>query len=113
MPAYSPSLRLSIILTVFVMGIASLSVAIFTGETYQKISLNNQKQAISQHIQRDATEILEDLGKNLTKLGLSLQHEKTFRTIFYKQQNPEAQTIKISDPAQQGENNLDCWPENR
>lgn len=77
-----PSLRLSITLTIIAMGFISLALAIYTGETYQTITLNNQKNAISKLIQHDTNAALENLDENLTKLGLNLQHEKYFKDIF-------------------------------
>lgn len=79
-----PSLWLSITLTVLTMGIISLALAIFTGETYQQITLNNQKNAISKLIQHDANTVFSDLDDNLKQLGLNLQFEKSFRNAFFK-----------------------------
>jgi len=79
-----PSLRISITLTVVALGLVSLSLAIFTGETYQKITLNNQTNAISKIIEHDTSTSLAELNENLTRLGLNLQKEKHFRNIYYK-----------------------------
>ena len=69
-------------LTVFVMGFITLTLVMYTGQTYQAITLDSQKQAISDRIRRDTEQILEELHSNLKNLGLSLQHEKYFRKIF-------------------------------
>lgn len=79
-----PSLWLSIVITIVTMGIISLALAIFTGETYQKITLNNQKNAISKLIQHDSNTAFAVLNENLKQLGLNLQHEKNFRKAFFK-----------------------------
>lgn len=79
-----PSLRVSITLTVVALGLISLSLAIFTGETYQKITLNNQINAISKVIGHDTRASLSELNEDLTRLGLNLQKEKHFRNLFYK-----------------------------
>lgn len=84
-----PSLWLSITLTVVTMGFISLALAIFTGETYQQITLNNQKNAISKLMQHDANSILNDLDVNIKQLGLNLQYEKSFRDAFSKKNKNE------------------------
>ena len=84
-----PSLWLSITLTVVTMGIISLALAIFTGVTYQQITLNNQKNAISKLMQHDANSILNTLAENIKQLGLNLQYEKSFRDAFFKKSDNE------------------------
>jgi len=88
-----PSLRISITLTVLALGLVSLSLAIFTGETYQNITLNNQKNAISKIIEHDTNASLSDLNENLTRLGLNLQKEKNFRNLFYKKDKEKLSTV--------------------
>lgn len=85
----SPSLRVALTLTVLAMGFITLALVIYTGQTYQNITLDSQKQAISNHIRRDTAEILEKLDDNLKNLGLSLQHEKHFRKIFTERKSKD------------------------
>lgn len=87
MPLNTPSLRVALTLTVLAMGFITLGLAMYTGQTYQSITLNSQKQAVTDHIERDTEEVLEELDENLKNLGLSLQHEPYFRKIFSKRQN--------------------------
>lgn len=84
-----PSLWLSITLTILTMGIISLALATFTGETYQKITLDNQRNAISKLIQHDAKTIIDSLDENIKQLGLNLQYEKPFRNAFFKKNKIE------------------------
>ena len=84
-----PSLRASLVLTVFAMGFITIALAIYTGQTYQTITLNNQKQTIIDRIERYTEEALEKLDDNLKNLGLSLQNEEYFRKIFLKRQDKE------------------------
>lgn len=84
-----PSLWISITLTILTMGIISLALASFTGETYRIITLSNQQNSISKLIQHDANAIFTSLDENLTKLGSNLQYEKSFRNAFYKKDNDE------------------------
>ena len=79
-----PGLRTLITLTVVALGLISLSLAIFTGEIYQKLTLNNQINSISKIIEHDTKSSLAELNEKLMYLSLNLQKEENFRNIYNK-----------------------------
>jgi len=79
-----PGLRTLITLTVVALGLISLSLAIFTGEIYQKLTLNNQINSISKIIEHDTKSSLAELNEKLMYLSLNLQKEEHFRNIYNK-----------------------------
>ena len=88
-----PGLRASIILTVVTLGLVSLSLAIFTGEIYQKLTLNNQVNSISKIIEHDTKSSLAELNEKLMYLGLNLQKEEHFRNIYNKKDKEKLSKI--------------------
>jgi len=88
-----PGLRSLITLTVVTLGLISLSLAIFTGEIYQKVTLNNQVNSISKIIEHDTKSSLAELNEKLKYLGLNLQKEEHFRNIYNKQDKEKLSKI--------------------
>jgi len=73
------SIRTSLGITVLVMGLLGLALAIITGEIYRAITLDNQREALEEIIHIKVDEVLKDVVKNTSDLGLSLQTDPKFK----------------------------------
>ena len=88
MPLKRSSIRTSLGITVLVMGLLGLALAIITGEIYRAITLDNQRKALEEIIHIKVDEVLKDVVKHTSDLGLSLQTDKGFKSAL-KEKNQE------------------------
>lgn len=70
MPQKRSSIRTSLGITVLVMGLLGLVLAIITGEIYRSITLDNQREAFEEIVHIKVDEVLNDVVKKTSDLGL-------------------------------------------
>jgi diguanylate cyclase (GGDEF)-like protein len=71
------------------MGLLGLALAIITGEIYRSITLDNQRQALEEIIHIKVDEVLKDVVKNTSDLGLSLQTDLSFKKALTNKDRSE------------------------
>lgn len=76
------SMRTSMALTILAMGILAMLLALFTGEIYRQLALENQRAAFETIIELKTKQLLDESYKKMERLGLTLQNEKPFRSAF-------------------------------
>jgi len=72
-------MRASLGLTVLVMGLLGMMLAAATGEAYQRLALDNQRESFVALAKLKIREIIEDLAQNSVKLGLNAQATAGFQ----------------------------------
>jgi diguanylate cyclase (GGDEF)-like protein len=77
-----PSMRTSLGMTILVMGLLGMALAVATGEAYQRLALDNQRQAFAALAKLKAQEIIEDLAQDNVELGLTAQATAGFHQAF-------------------------------
>ena len=77
-----PSMRTSLIITVLVMGLLGIVLAVVTGEAYQRLALDNQRESFVSLAKLKIHEIVEDLTQDNVELGLSTQATSGFHLAF-------------------------------
>ena len=73
MPKLQPSMRASLGLTVLVMGLLGMMLAVATGEAYQRLALDNQRESFVSLAKLKIQEITENLAQDSVELGLNAQ----------------------------------------
>ncbi len=73
MPKLQPSMRASLGLTVLVMGLLGMMLAVATGEAYQRLALDNQRESFVSLAKLKIQEITENLAQDSMELGLNAQ----------------------------------------
>ena len=91
MPQKRSSIRTSLGITVLVMGLLGLVLAIITGEIYRSITLDNQREAFEEIVHIKVDEVLNDVVKKTSDLGLSLQTNSKFKTALKNKNQTEIQ----------------------
>jgi diguanylate cyclase (GGDEF)-like protein len=76
------SLRVLTSLVVLVMGTLCVSLALVTGETYHRLSLDNQRKGLSELMALVADEAMGHLRDKSQTLGLSIQSEPDFERLL-------------------------------
>ncbi|NOZ53693.1 MAG: EAL domain-containing protein [Gammaproteobacteria bacterium] len=76
------SIQTSLGLTVLVMGLVGIFLTVITGEIYRHQALENQRKAFEELVKLKVDDILQDILKKTSELGLSIQSERHFRTAF-------------------------------
>jgi diguanylate cyclase (GGDEF)-like protein len=79
MPLHRSSIRTSLGLTVLVMGLLGVALAIVTGEIYRHLALENQREAFEELVHIKVDDILQDVVKKTSELGLTVQSNVRFR----------------------------------
>ena len=92
MSLYRSSIRTSLGLTVFVMGLLGVALAIITGEIYRHLALDNQRQAFEELVHIKIDDILKDVVKKTSELGLSIQTDPKFKRAL---KNKDADEIQL------------------
>jgi diguanylate cyclase (GGDEF)-like protein len=75
-------LRTSLGLTILLMGLFSIALVFFSGETYRQLAIENQRNALVDLIGIKVDDLLARLEDNAAKLGLEIQYDKHFRKIY-------------------------------
>ena len=91
MSLYRSSIRTSLGLTVLVMGLLGVALAIITGEIYRHLALENQRNAFEELVHIKVDDLLKDVVKKTSELGLSVQANPGFRRALL---NNNAQHIQ-------------------
>ncbi|VAW93994.1 diguanylate cyclase/phosphodiesterase (GGDEF & EAL domains) with PAS/PAC sensor(s) [hydrothermal vent metagenome] len=73
MPKLQSSMRASLGLTVLVMGLLGMMLAVATGEAYQRLALDNQRESFVSLAKLKIQEITENLAQDSVELGLNAQ----------------------------------------
>jgi len=73
MPKLQSSMRASLGLTVLVMGLLGMMLAVATGEAYQRLALDNQRESFVALAKLKIQEIIENLAQDSVELGLNAQ----------------------------------------
>lgn len=76
------SMRTSLGLTVLVMGLLGMMLAVATGEAYQQLVMDNQRESFISLAKLKIHEIIEDLSQDSVELGLSAQATDGFHQAF-------------------------------
>ncbi|MGD8886442.1 MAG: diguanylate cyclase, partial [Gammaproteobacteria bacterium] len=91
MSLYRSSIRTSLGLTVLIMGLLGVALAIITGEIYRHLALENQRNAFEELVHIKVDDILKNVIKKTSELGLSVQSNTGFRQAL---RNNKAQEIQ-------------------
>jgi diguanylate cyclase (GGDEF)-like protein len=75
-------MRASVGFTVLIMGVLGMLLAVATGEAYQRLALDNQRESFAALAKLKVHEIIEDLAQDSVDLGLSAQASKGFDAAF-------------------------------
>ncbi len=78
----SISMRTSLSITIVLMGLLGLALALFTGNIYRHLAIENQRGSLQSLIALKAADLLHDLTDTSRELGLALQKENGFRHAF-------------------------------
>ena len=76
------SLRVTLSLTVIVMGLLAVVLALTTGEVYRDLAVAKQRTALSDLIGLKTRDLLRELEDRSREVGLQLQHDPAFRQAF-------------------------------
>jgi len=76
------SMRASLGFTVLLMGLLGMVLAVATGEAYQRLALDNQRESFIALAKLKVHEIIEDLVQDSVGLGLSTQASTGFHQAF-------------------------------
>jgi len=76
------SIRISLGLTVVLMGAMGLALALITGEMYRTISLDNHRQALVDLIHIKTNDLMAALEEQSRSLGLAAQQSSAFHAAF-------------------------------
>jgi len=74
------------------MGLLGVGLAIVTGEIYRHLALENQRQAFEDLVHIKVDDILNDVVKKASELGLSVQSNENFRRTFTENDTQAIQT---------------------
>lgn len=80
-------MRTSLVITVLIMGLLGIILAVATGEAYQRLALDNQRESFAALAKLKIHEIIEDLTQDSVDLGLSIQATTGFQQAF-KSESP-------------------------
>jgi len=72
-------LRTSLGLTVIIMGLFTIALVFFSGETYRELAIENQRAALVDLVGIKVDDLLAELEDNAAELGLGIQYDKHFR----------------------------------
>ena len=85
MPKLQSSMRASLGLTVLIMGLLGMMLAAATGEAYQRLALDNQRESFVSLAKLKIQEITENLAQDSVELGLNAQATPGFhQTVINK-----------------------------
>jgi len=76
------SIQTSLGLTVLVMGLLGVALSIITGEIYQRLALDNQRNTLEELVKIKVDDILQDVIKQTVQFGLSIQTDTDFRNAI-------------------------------
>lgn len=76
------SMRASLGVTILIMGLLGMILAVATGEAYQRLALDNQRESFVSLATLKVHEIIEDLAQDSVELGLSAQATRGFHQAF-------------------------------
>jgi diguanylate cyclase (GGDEF)-like protein len=96
MPLLRSSIRTSLGLTVLVMGLLGVGLAIVTGEIYRHLALENQREAFEELVHIKVDDIINDVVKKASELGLSVQSNENFLRTF-TQNDTEAIQAQLNE----------------
>ncbi|WP_455200084.1 putative bifunctional diguanylate cyclase/phosphodiesterase [Kaarinaea lacus] len=91
MPLRRSSIRTSLGFTVLVMGLLGVALAIITGEIYRHLALENQRKAFEELVHIKVDDILKDVVKKTSELGLTVQSNARFRKALAQSDAGEIQ----------------------
>ncbi|NOX76168.1 MAG: EAL domain-containing protein [Gammaproteobacteria bacterium] len=83
------SMRTSLVLTVLIMGLLGITLAIVTGQAYQRLALENQHDIFTRHATRMVGEIFNEVAENATRLGIRVQNNAGFQQAFLERDKAE------------------------
>lgn len=89
-------MRASLGITILVMGLLGVLAAAATGETYQRLALDNQRQAFLSLVKLKIHEIIQDLTQDAFELGLSAQASSGFLQAL-RNHNPGQLQAKLDE----------------
>lgn len=76
------SMRAGLGLTILVIGLLGMALAVATGEAYQRLALDNQRDSFVELAKLKVHDIITDLSQDSVELGLSIQATAGFRKAF-------------------------------
>lgn len=78
---------------IFMMGLLVVAFTILTGEVYRELIFDNQKNAFSRLAHSKVDELLNDIIRQTTQLGLSIQSDSKFKNAFRQRNNKKIQLL--------------------
>ncbi len=81
-----PSMRASLVFTILLVALLGIILAIATGETYQHLTLDNQRESFASLAKLKIDDTIKNLSRDTGQLGLSTQAAPAFRKIFARKE---------------------------
>ncbi|VAW76165.1 diguanylate cyclase/phosphodiesterase (GGDEF & EAL domains) with PAS/PAC sensor(s) [hydrothermal vent metagenome] len=82
MKLLQPSMRSSLLFIILLVALLGIILAIATGETYQRLALDNQRKSFAALAKLKVDEVIRGLSQDSSQLGLSTQASARFHRIF-------------------------------